>query len=181
MSDSSFRPFLLERDGATVAYGVVFPDGVVASHWREPSLSPSPFFVAIDLESAMESYAEAGAHLLWLDEQAVSLPTGARLFHLQRDVDETGVSGAGHVADGVRWADGTVTLRWLGPYASTVIWQSLDHAMAVHGHDGKSRIVWAGTEAEIRADERRKVLAELAPLAAEHGLVLRLHEDGPSV
>jgi len=45
-----------------------------------------------------------------------------RLFRLERDVDSTGVSGAGHVADGVVWADGTATLRWFGAHASTANW-----------------------------------------------------------
>lgn len=34
-----------------------------------------------------------------------------RTFRLVRDEDVSGVSGTGAVADGVRWPDGTVTLR----------------------------------------------------------------------
>lgn len=69
--------------------------------------------------------------------------TAVHLFHLQRDHDITGVSGTGTVADGVLWLDGTVTIRWRGPRPSTVNWQSLDDAMAIHGHGGATRIVWA--------------------------------------
>ena len=68
-------------------------------------------------------------------------PTAPRLFHLQRDTDITGVSGTGRVADGVLWPDGTATLRWLGDRASTVHWDRIGDAKAVHGHGGATRIV----------------------------------------
>ncbi|MGV9803909.1 hypothetical protein ACWDTP_38320, partial [Mycobacterium sp. NPDC003449] len=66
-----------------------------------------------------------------------------RVFGLQRDHDPTGVSGTGHVADGAEWPDGTVTIRWRGERPSTVNWTSLDDAMAIHGHGGATRIIWA--------------------------------------
>lgn len=69
--------------------------------------------------------------------------TDARLFALQRDHDVTGVSGTGIVADGVRWPDGTVSIRWRGERPSTVSWNSLDDAEHVHGHGGATRIVWS--------------------------------------
>lgn len=71
-----------------------------------------------------------------------SAPQRPRLFRLERDADHSGASGAGHVADGVIWADGTVTLRWFGAHASTVNWDSIDHAVAVHGHGGDTRFVY---------------------------------------
>lgn len=63
-------------------------------------------------------------------------------FALLRDNDVTGVSGEGVVAYGVQFADGTVVIRWLGEYASTVLWDSLDKAMHVHGHRGSTRVMW---------------------------------------
>src|ERR1039458_6334967 len=63
-------------------------------------------------------------------------------FALYREQDVTGVSGSGTVAHGVQFADGTVVLRWLGRNPSTVIWESLEAAMSVHGHDGRTRVVW---------------------------------------
>lgn len=65
-----------------------------------------------------------------------------RLFHLERDVDATGVSGTGRVADGVVWPDGTATMHWRGEQPSTVHWTELAHAKAVHGHGGQTRIVF---------------------------------------
>lgn len=65
-----------------------------------------------------------------------------RVFTLIRYQDVTGVSGDGMVAHGVQFADGTVVLRWNGEHASTVVWGSLDDAMAIHGHDGLTRVAW---------------------------------------
>jgi hypothetical protein len=65
-----------------------------------------------------------------------------RTFALIRDEDVTGASGTGHVADGAQFADGTVVIRWIHQYASTVVWASVDDAIAVHGHDGLTRIQW---------------------------------------
>ncbi|MEU1596169.1 hypothetical protein ABZ468_25750 [Streptomyces sp. NPDC005708] len=70
-----------------------------------------------------------------------------RLFAFVRDSDITGVSGPGHVADGVQWADGTVVMRWL-ERPSTSVWDSLDVMVSVHGHDGASRVVWADDAGE---------------------------------
>lgn len=43
---------------------------------------------------------------------------------------------------GIVFTDGTVVLRWLGPFASTVVWRDLGDAMRVHGHDGKTQAVF---------------------------------------
>lgn len=66
----------------------------------------------------------------------------AQLFVLRRSADVSGVSGVGDVAEGVRWSDGSVTIRWSGPRASTVVWDSLEDAMAIHGHQGATRAVF---------------------------------------
>jgi hypothetical protein len=66
----------------------------------------------------------------------------SRRFHLQRDTDITGVSGTGHVADGILWTDGTASVRWLGERPSIVHWDDIAHAEHVHGHGGATRIVW---------------------------------------
>lgn len=66
-------------------------------------------------------------------------------FHLQRNEDITGASGTGRVADGVKFDDGTVVIRWIHEYASTVVWSGpngIDAVERIHGHDGKTVIVW---------------------------------------
>ena len=65
-----------------------------------------------------------------------------RRFFLQRDTDVTGVSGTGLVAEGVEFTDGTVVLRWLGEFCSTVAWDNLADMITIHGHDGATRVVW---------------------------------------
>lgn len=65
-----------------------------------------------------------------------------RLFHLQRDVDVSGISGTGIVADGVVFPDGVAVIRWRGERQSTVVWPSIEDVEAIHGHGGATRIVW---------------------------------------
>jgi hypothetical protein len=65
-----------------------------------------------------------------------------RTFRLYREIDETGVSGTGMVCEGVQFSDGSVVIRWFGAYSSTVMWRSLEDAMAIHEHDGKTQVVW---------------------------------------
>ncbi len=83
-----------------------------------------------------------------------------RTFQLHRDVDVSGVSGEGIVADGVCYDTpwmlpfpgerdvflpaGWCVIRWRGEYRSTVLWPSVDDAMAVHGHHESTRLVWTG-------------------------------------
>lgn len=65
-----------------------------------------------------------------------------RRFQLFRDVDVSGVSGTGYVAEGVLFRDGTVAVRWYGKYPSTAVWDSMDSMIGVHGHGGTTRIKW---------------------------------------
>jgi hypothetical protein len=78
--------------------------------------------------------------------------TQPRRFHLQRTVDITGASGTGRVADGVLWPDGTLSIRWRGERPSTVFWDDLAHAEAVHGHGGHTVIVWDDPEEALAGD-----------------------------
>ncbi len=64
-------------------------------------------------------------------------------FHLHRDVDATGVSGTGVVAEGVEFVDGTCVVRWVvGDHRSTVVWDDVASVEAIHGHGGATRVVW---------------------------------------
>lgn len=74
-------------------------------------------------------------------EELVGVTSFAR-FLLKREQDVSGVSGTGIVAEGIQFTDRTVVLRWLGKTASTVIWDTLEDAMKVHGHDGRTIVVW---------------------------------------
>lgn len=65
-----------------------------------------------------------------------------KTFDLMRDVDHSGISGTGKVAQGVEFDDGTCCMRWLTNYRSTVFYLTLDDLIAIHGHNGDSRLVW---------------------------------------
>ena len=65
-----------------------------------------------------------------------------RRFQLERDTDETGISGTGLVAWGVLFPDGKVITRWNGEIAQVSVWESIKDVRAIHGHHGMTRIVW---------------------------------------
>jgi hypothetical protein len=73
-----------------------------------------------------------------------------RRFHLVRKEDASGVSGTGHVAEGILFSDGRVVINWCLSHkikvASIVIYQSLPDAIAVHGHDGKTTVDFIDTD-----------------------------------
>jgi hypothetical protein len=67
-----------------------------------------------------------------------------RRFVLYRMRDVSGVSGTGVVAYGCQFPDGRVAIRWAskGLPASTVTWDSIADAVAVHGHDGNTIVTY---------------------------------------
>lgn len=83
-------------------------------------------------------------------EHLWTILTMPRRFHLQRTTDVTGVSGPGHVADGVLWPDGTASVRWVGERPSVVFWDvGFADAEYVHGHGGHTVIVWDDPEPDL--------------------------------
>ena len=64
-----------------------------------------------------------------------------KLFELRRDVDETGVSGTGTVAQGVIFDNGQCALTWLTKHTSCAVYPGIEAVVAIHGHDGKTRVV----------------------------------------
>lgn len=67
-----------------------------------------------------------------------------RTFHLQRDEDVTGKSGTGRVAEGIEFSDGIVAMHWQGEWPSSVVFYDggLDAVEHLHGHNGRTHIVW---------------------------------------
>jgi hypothetical protein len=63
-----------------------------------------------------------------------------RVFVLRRNEDQSFPYGIRVVAEGVVFEDGSVVVRWLGDHRSTVVWNSLEDALAIHGHDGKTMV-----------------------------------------
>ena len=64
-----------------------------------------------------------------------------KLFRLDRDLDVSGVSGVGSVAQGVEFDDGTVVVRWLGNTPTTTMHANMASVEKIHGHHGYTRIV----------------------------------------
>lgn len=73
---------------------------------------------------------------------SISQLINARLFAMVRDEDESGVSGTGIVAEGVEFSDGTVAIRWRSHIKSTAIYESIRACSAIHGHGGKTKVVY---------------------------------------
>lgn len=69
-----------------------------------------------------------------------------RRFVLQRNRDDTGVSGTGVVAEGTLFSDGRAIVRWCGDNSSIVMWNDLDQLLKVHGHGGATRLRWLDTD-----------------------------------
>ena len=80
-----------------------------------------------------------------------------RRFELHRDVDVSGLSGTGVVAEGVEFTDGTAVVRWheldpdspnyqRGVRATTVVFPNVQAVEALHGHAGATRLEWTDEE-----------------------------------
>lgn len=67
-----------------------------------------------------------------------------RRFKLYRYIDDSGVSGTGVVAEGVKFSDGSAALRWCAPGRpqSTVFYADMAAVTAIHGHGGHTSVVW---------------------------------------
>ena len=65
-----------------------------------------------------------------------------RRFQLVRTEDASGVSGTGNVAEGCEFTNGTCALTWLTRFRSVAMYQSIKELEAVHGHEGRTRVVW---------------------------------------
>lgn len=66
-----------------------------------------------------------------------------RTFKLYRDEDPSDVSGTGLICEGVLFSDGQAAIHWLGKWPLTTPHpDGLSSVMGIHGHNGKTRLVW---------------------------------------
>lgn len=74
----------------------------------------------------------------------LALPhTLPRRFALHRRLDVSGVSGTGVVAFGTTYPTGRTTLAWCaGEIASVTVYDSPEQVERIHGHSGKTTLVW---------------------------------------
>lgn len=69
-----------------------------------------------------------------------------RRFQLHREVDVTGVSGTGLVAEGVVFTNGKCALTWLTGISSVTVHDSFENVDKIHGHHGSTTIVFIDEE-----------------------------------
>lgn len=77
-----------------------------------------------------------------------------RRFELHRDEDASGVSGVGVVAQGIQFDDGTCAMRWLSAHRSTALYEHAHDIRLIHGHEGRTRLVWVDPAPAIRIEFR---------------------------
>ena len=65
-----------------------------------------------------------------------------RRFMLRCKEDVHDFTGPGVVAYGVEWPDGRISYRWNSSLATTVSADSVRDVEAIHGHDGRTEVVW---------------------------------------
>jgi hypothetical protein len=63
-------------------------------------------------------------------------------FYFDRQTDASGASGTGSVVEGVQFSDGTCVVHWLTAISSIGIYESIEDAIAIHGHGGATNLVW---------------------------------------
>lgn len=66
----------------------------------------------------------------------------ARKFKMIRNEDETGISGTGIVAEGIEFSNGICAICWLTPMSSVAIYQNSCQLEAIHGHGGRTTLVF---------------------------------------
>lgn len=93
-----------------------------------------------------------------------------KTFELHRIEDATGISGTGIIAQGVVFDDGTCALRWLTTSRSTSIYDDLKTLDRIHGHNGKTKIVYTGAPFERGMADAAQDRCENVPFASVGGL-----------
>lgn len=78
-----------------------------------------------------------------------------KLFALMRTEDESGVSGVGVVAEGVQFTNGKCALSWLTEHSSVAVYDDIATLEAIHGHNGKTQIVWMAKDLVEAMDRLR--------------------------
>lgn len=76
--------------------------------------------------------------------------TEIKRFYLQRDIDETGISGTGIVATGVVLPSGKCVLEWLTFHSSVCFYSQFDDIEKIHSHAGKTKVVLVQDKEEVK-------------------------------
>lgn len=65
-----------------------------------------------------------------------------RRFLLDRHIDETGISGAGVVAEGVQFSNGQIVIHWISQMEAVNVYANAVVLEQLHGHGGNTTIRW---------------------------------------
>lgn len=114
----------------------------------------------------------------------------AHTFELHRDVDTTGVSGTGIVAQGVEFVQflnsssrlqlhRTVIVQWCGEIKSVSIYPSMDEMKKVHCHGGTTRVIMTGDAYTRGMDNCHQDACENVPFSSIGGLEARQNPKAP--
>lgn len=66
----------------------------------------------------------------------------SKRFCMIRHADVSGISGTGKVIEGIVFPSGKVALEWQTSTSSISIYDSIDDAVEIHGHDGATELIW---------------------------------------
>lgn len=137
--EGNLRTFLmLNRDQVPVASGAVFSDGRIAVM----SQTGQTYQRYANTGALMEDWWGKGMLLWCLERGGLDYDVAPRRFLFERHEDETGTSGEGVAVEGVVFPHGGVVLMWLGEVRSIVEWPSLEVALGINGHEGRTRVKW---------------------------------------
>lgn len=65
-----------------------------------------------------------------------------RRFYLERETDESGISGTGVVAQGLEFDSGQAVLTWLSNKGCVAVYDCVKVLKDIHGHGGQTKLVW---------------------------------------
>jgi len=84
--------------------------------------------------------------------------SGMRTFHVSRSEDVSGVSGVGIIAEGVLFSNGKVFVNWISMHKIVEMSDSVAEWQAVHGHEGRTKIIWDDEAVEPEPERKKTVL-----------------------
>jgi hypothetical protein len=139
--EGNLRTFvMLDRNQVPIASGAVFSDGRIVVM----SQSGQTCQRYANMAALMEDWWGRGK-LRWCATsigEPLDYEVAPRRFIYDRREDETGTSGPGIAVEGAVFPHGGVVLMWLGEVRSIVEWPSIEEAMAINGHEGRTRVKW---------------------------------------
>lgn len=74
-------------------------------------------------------------------------------FYLQRNEDESGVSGTGIVARGQQFPSGKCVMEWATFHTSLCIYNNISDVESIHGHGGKTLVIM-GTPSDKKGKKK---------------------------